>query len=157
MNTTADKVMAYLLEQPHHMTAMPTPAQSARPLMQITGNLELAPNRWKYAWQEVTMNGDVAVVLAGARSGTTSGVITETDLGYAVNLAEIGHTATYAWGVDVTATDYPARFAPKPVGGGGTDDTHKYVVVTEMIWMADDNGVQRLYFYATGSHDGECT
>lgn len=118
-------------------------------LARITGNASLATNRWKYAWTEVRLDGDDVVDVTNGRSGTT-----ETD--YAINLAEIQHTSTYAWGVDITADDYPDGFAPRPVGGGGADDTHKTDEVVEIHQRTDANGDRKYYFRAIGSHDGSC-
>jgi hypothetical protein len=117
----------------------------------ITGSTAMSgeSNRWKYAWSEIDPDGDGVSVKTDGRSGTT------TD-GYAVNLAEVYHTSTYAWGVDVTGTDYQSNFSAMPVGGGGTSTTHKYNVPVEITHWIDSEGVDRYYFFATGSHDGTC-
>lgn len=116
----------------------------------ITGNASLATNRWKYAWSEVRRDGDVWSTFSEGRSGTTT-----TD--YAVNMLEVYHTATYAWGVDVTGADYPAGMAPRPVGGGGAANTHRYNVVVRMRRVIDVSGVAKYQFSAPGSHDGTCS
>lgn len=118
----------------------------------ITGSTSYATNRWAYAWSEAYDDGGELVVLSaseGGRSGTTS-----TD--YALNTAEMFHTSTYAWGVDTTGTDYPAGFAPRPVGGGGTTSTHKYNVGVRMRQLTDPDGNTIYRFTGWGSHDGTC-
>ena len=115
----------------------------------ITGNASLGTNRWKYAWTEQEYVGDSVQNKPNGRSGTTGG-------DYAVNRLEMFHTSTYAWGVHTGGNDYPSGAAPRPVGGGGGDNTHKYDVVVEMEQVIDANGNTRYYFSATGSHDGTC-
>jgi len=120
-------------------------------LAKITGHAALAGYyyRWKYAFSEVTYDGDTIAAVAGGRSGTTT-------VGYALNLREYGHTASFAWGVKVDAAGYPPAFAPKAVGGGGATDAH---CTDEIVWMehaTDVNGVGCLRFSAPGSHDGTC-
>lgn len=127
----------------------PIPAETF--LAKITGNASLATNRWKYAWTEVLMTADLVTTRVGGRSGTTT-----TD--YATNTAEMYHTSTYAWGVDVTGTDYDATasFAPRPIGGGGTADTHRYDVIVEITQVIDTAGNKKYWFTMMGSHDGAC-
>ena len=118
-------------------------------LAKITGSASLSTNRWKYAWTEVTMSGDDVTDKTNGRSGTTSD-------GYAINLAEINHTSTYAFGIDTTSSDYP-NFEPRPIGGAGTDNTHKYDVIVEMTARPDGSGGVKYTFYSMGSHDGTCS
>lgn len=103
-------------------------------------------HRWKYEWTQVEWSGDTVATVSGGLSGTTGS-------NYAVNGAEAFHTSTYAWGVDVTGTDYPASFAAKPIGGGGTTGTHKYDVVVP-AWLPPGTVAPR--FSLMGSHDGNC-
>jgi hypothetical protein len=107
--------------------------------------------RWDYGFEEVawTAPGVVATV-DGGRSGT------------AINLRELEHVADpgsghwYVWGVDVYGDDYPAGFAPRPVGGGGTSGTLKTSPIVR-ITQATANGTTTFYtFEAMGSHDGTC-
>jgi len=120
-------------------------------LAKLTGSASLATNRWKYAWTEVRRDADLVSAVTDGRSGTTT-----TD--YAVNLAEMYHTATYAWGVDVTSDDYTAAaFVVQPVGGGGETAAHRYDVVVEMEQVTDTNGDIKYQFHAFGSHDGACS
>ena len=122
----------------------------------ITGNASLATNRWKYAFNEVLLtNTDTTRDLDGdyGRSGTTTS-------GYAINLAEMNHTSTYAWGIDTTGTDYPAGFAARPIGGAGANNDHKYdvaVIMYETLAFNGD-GQRTVYFFdLMGSHDGTCS
>ena len=122
-------------------------------LARITGNAAIsgADYRWKYAWTEVEIDGDDVSDVADGRSGTTGA-------DYAINLEEINHTSTYAWGVDVTADDYPGGFAPRPVGGGGSDDTHRYDRIVEMVPRVNTaTGDIKYTFRAFGGHDGACS
>ena len=122
-------------------------------LAKITGNASLTDNRWKYAWTEVVLSADLIVDKTDGRSGTTT-------VDYALNLSEMYHTATYAWGVDVTGDDYPAGFGVRPVGGGGAATTHRYDVIVEMRVVTDTatdaDPTTRYVFSAMGSHDGTC-
>ncbi len=120
-------------------------------LARITGN-DGDPsnsNQWKYAWTEVELSGNSTGDKTGGRSGTTT-------VDYALNLNEVNHTSIYAWGVDTNGDDYPEEFDARPIGGGGTSDTHKYDVVVLMKIVTDTNGDTRYVFEATGSHDGTC-
>lgn len=120
-------------------------------LAKITGSASLATNRWKYAWTEQQLSGDLVTDKTNGRSGTTT-----TD--YAINLAECYHTSTYAWTVDTTGTDYPAGFVPQPVGGGGASASHRYDVAVVMYQIPDVNGTKKYVFFAgAGGHDGTCT
>lgn len=108
---------------------------------------------WKYAWTEVTLDGDGDGAKASARSGTTG-------IDYAVNIREMNHTARYSWGVDVNNADYPENYRPQPVGstsqGSAAGITHSY---DDVVWMreaTDINGNKKYYFQAFGSHDGDC-
>lgn len=118
-------------------------------LAKITDSASLADSRFKYAWIESLMDGDLVANRVDGRSGTTG-------TNYAVNLAEMYHTAIFAWGVDLSGTDYPAGFGARPIGGAGDDDTHKYDVVVEMTQLIDKNGDKKYYFTLMGSHDGVC-
>lgn len=117
----------------------------------ITGNASLATNRWKYAFSERTFTADLTATLTGGRTGTTSS-------GYATNLAEMYHTATYAWGADVTIEPYlSSTFQPLPVGGGGTATTHRYSAPVWCYEIVDTAGALKRYFWAMGSSDGNCS
>ena len=118
-------------------------------LAKITGNASLATNRFKYAWTEVLLNGDAVATRTGGRSGTTSA-------GYAINLAEIDNDSSYAAGVALGGTDYPAGFDVKPIGGGGTDATHRTDVVVPLFQITDINGTTKYVFSLQNSHDGTC-
>lgn len=104
----------------------------------------------KYAWEEVQRDGDGWAVVPGGRSGTTT-------VNYAINGEEDGHTSTYAWGINLTGTDVAnSNNRPRPIGGGGSDDTHKYDRVVAMTESVDANGNTVYSFHAMGSLDGGC-
>lgn len=107
--------------------------------------------RWKYSWTEKLPIGDSFSPPENPRSGLA------TDDTYGLNLAEVNHTLTYQWGVDRTATNYPTGYRPRAVGGGGTADTHRYDVPVLMFPMTDALGALRHWFWAFGSHDGNCS
>lgn len=120
----------------------------------VTGNAAMdgADYRWQYAWSEVYHDGTGMAVLEpadGGRYGTTT-------VDFALNYLEMYHTSTYAWGVDVTGTDYPSSFAPRPVGGAGTDDDHKYNVPVRMRQVKGEGGIVYYRFRLMWGHDGEC-
>lgn len=105
---------------------------------------------WKYAFTEVKRESDGTFqVVEGGMSGTT-------DSGWIINLAEYGHNERYAWGVDMTGDSYPRGFRPRPIGGGGDDNTHKQDNIVKMhIGVNTDNTVY-YWFDRIGSHDGSC-
>ena len=129
----------------------------------VTGNALRAGHeaRWAYAHHPIKFTDDTATETTkrdedDPRAGTTSA-------GYAINLYELAHIAEpgagvpwYVWGVDVHGTDYPANTAPRPVGGGGTDGTHKVDVPVLMHIAEDPDGNAIKWFAAMGSHDGTC-
>jgi hypothetical protein len=110
--------------------------------------------RWKYAWEEVVDDGDDVTTVTNGRSGTTS-----TD--YALNDFERFHTSTIAGGVALDGDDYPAGFAPMPIGGAGPlssgDGIWRYSVVVQMHERWDATNSKWVYrFSAPISHDGTC-
>ena len=116
----------------------------------ITGHAAIGGDfRWRYTFAEIEYEGDDYGLLAGGRTGS-----------YAINRSEFRHTDTYAWGIDVTGVDYPDGFAPRPVGGGGVDNNHKYNVVVMMegpfLYGTDEDAHLYYYFNHFGSHDGTC-
>lgn len=117
----------------------------------ITGSASIAPNRWGYAFTERTFTADLTATLTGGRTGTTSS-------GYATNLAEMYHTATYAWGTQLDIEPYQAStFDPQPVGGAGEAISHKY---NRPVWcyeIVDTAGNLKRYFDSSGSSDGSCS
>lgn len=133
-------------------------------LAKITGNLAITANaRWKYAWSEVRIaSGGLTVeTFTGSRSGTT-GAPSGADLGWALNIVELANTTATAIGGDGilpsnTAT-YPAGFKRRPIGGGGTTDTHTLATVVRMFLVSDAGGVTRALFGQPNPHFGAaCT
>jgi hypothetical protein len=111
--------------------------------------------RWDYTFAEVRLTATSYELVSGGRTGT------------AINIRELAHIAEpgstvawYVWGVQshsgVTGSSYPASFAPRPVGGGGTSGTHKTDIVVELTERTDSTGARRYTFEAVGSHDGTC-
>lgn len=119
-------------------------------LAKITGNASLATSRFKYAWTEVLLTGNGVTTRVGGRSGTTT-----TD--YAINLLEMDNDGSYAAGVALGGADYPVGFGVRPIGGGGTDATHRTDVIVEMTQLHDSAGAKKYIFSAQNSHDGTCT
>ena len=133
-------------------------------LAKITGNLAITANaRWKYAWSEVRLaSGGTAIeTFTGSRSGTT-GSPSGADLGFALNIVELANTTATAIGGDGilpsnTAT-YPSGFKRRPIGGGGTTDTHTLNTVVLMRLATDAGGVVRALFSQPNAHFGAaCT
>ncbi len=108
--------------------------------------------RWFYTCQPVQLTASSGYTDTGAAAVT------------AINLLELSHvaepdagTAWYVWGVDAHGSAYPDAFAPRPVGGGGTDGTHKIDVVVEVTPRTASDGSTVYTFEAMGSHDGDCS
>lgn len=125
-------------------------ASESKFLARITGNATLATDRFKYAWNEVAMDGNDTADVSSGRSGTTT-------VDFALNTAEINHTSTIQYGVDQGGSDYPAGFDRRPIGAAGATDTHDYDVVVEMTERIDINGAVKYTFQLQGTHDGGCT
>lgn len=128
----------------------------------ITGSqAHTADKQWKYEWAEVTFTSTSYMIMEGGRSGTFA----DDGESFALNINEMGHVGNVLAGVDTAGADYPNEFHLKPIGGGGTDDSHKYDTV---VWMkgyptqlgGSGSGAaelnMRYYFYAMNSHDGVC-
>jgi len=115
--------------------------------IEITGNSQVTLGEYRYAWSEVYVgSGDGRETVTGGLSGTTSS-------GYASNLAEINQTASgIIGGVDTDGTDYPSSYNPKPIGGGGTDETHQLNAVVSAVFHAG-----KMWFDRPMAHDGDCT
>jgi len=88
-------------------------------------------------------------------------VIPDTVPEIAYNMVELAHVPEtipsdpwYVWGVDIHAL--PDTMEPRPVGGGGVDDTHKVNVPVRIYTVADYDGNEVNIFWAIGSIDGSC-
>jgi hypothetical protein len=108
--------------------------------------------RWKYAWSEAELNGDLWQIKSGGRSGTTT-------TNYALNDLEDFHTGAINWNATITAASYPRGHRDKPVGGASADtnQTHSYNVPVRMRSIVDINGNVKYRFSAPGGHFGLCT
>lgn len=67
----------------------------------------------------------------------------------AMSIDEMANTDTIAGGVDTSAADYPAGFAPIPVPVGT-------VVRAEVIYLADGSGAEYWFSGGPTQHDGAC-
>lgn len=116
----------------------------------ITGSAQLAPNRWKYAWQKASLNGNVwAKQIPPDEAGTT-------ELHYALNMNESPNTATYM-GPGVlkgTGTDYPPAWSMIPIGKDQNAVQYDYPVI--MYRSMDRDGQLRYWFHVENAHDGPC-
>lgn len=107
--------------------------------------------RWEYSVVQVYVDA------AGTIQTVTDGF---NGLGY--NMREFAHTPPeapeYVWDVKVLGSaSYPAGFAGRPIGGGGTDDTHKRnTIVWGQLRRIEDLDETVFLFDAMGSHDGTC-
>jgi len=121
----------------------------------ITGSAAFSPGqafRWKYAWSEAEFKSDSIDVMGTPshyRSGTTS-------QDYLLNMYEVFNNAQYQAGVDVQGDDYPDGFALRPIGGAGTDNTHKYDVPVWIYEVVNTVGAVQYWFDKVNSHDGTC-
>jgi hypothetical protein len=108
----------------------------------ITGNESIGTNRWKYGWEEVTLDGDDLEEKSGGRSGTT---IED----YALNIVEDDNDANDVGpGVDVGASGYQSTsFEPQPIRTGTG------VIMHQLI---DTEGERRYVFALANAHDGDC-
>ena len=136
----------------------------------ITGSAAITGHtaRWVYTVHRISFEGvtppnpdnvpgfkKVQTVLPGGGSTDAPPVL-------AFNAVELSHAAEpaaeepwYVWGVDAHGDDYPAGFSPKPIGGGGTTNTHK-VDTPVRIYVGTHSDIDYYYFYEVGSHDGTC-
>ena len=124
--------------------------------IEITGSAQVHEAKYKYAFSEVrliaTAGGSEAEVVTDGWTGTTT-----TNPAY--NIAEINHVAepadSIAWyvtGVDMHATSIlTSTLYPRPVGGGGTSNSHKQDQVVP-AWIIDG----RVWFDWPMPIDGEC-
>lgn len=103
--------------------------------------VQISTNRWRYAWNEMELNGNVYQVKAGGRSGTTS-------VDFALNLAEMlnNGAGVESPNINIDGPDYPEGFSIQPYYGGA--------------WMyitTDTEGNVRYEFQASNTDDGTCT
>lgn len=116
-------------------------------------------SRWVYTITQVNLDitASGGTISAVSRTNTTGGV---TDA-KAINLAETenaGNTGV-AFGVDRAGSAYPsaATFGPRPIGGGGADDTLKE---QSTVWVVGrviaSDGTPVYLFDRMGTHDGPC-
>lgn len=119
----------------------------------ITGNAAMTGHtaRWWYAWTEIMSwtavlpsSGTAGTyVTTGGRTGTAIATPSGSDLGGAFSWREFAHVANpgsttpwYVGGIqansNATTTDYPSTFAPRPVDGGGADNTHRQNVIVRL-------------------------
>lgn len=110
--------------------------------------------RWKY---NITMVEITPVFTSGVLSDITVADVSPTAQGIAVNLAEWTHSSTVAFGVNTSLADYPAGFAPRPVGASGASDTHVTDEIVQVYKMTGSAGEVGYWFNKHWSHDGTCT
>ncbi len=112
----------------------------------ITGNTAFT-EIFKYAWSEAEFGDEDIGVKPGGRTGTT-----------ALSMEEVFETTTFQGGVDITASDYTATgFGRRPIGGAGSDNTHKYNVPVVM-WNTFTKNIEGFWIQSRiGIHDGPCT
>ena len=110
-------------------------------------------NRWRYAWEEITIDKDDAAQL---RDSNKHGTLT-TD--YALNLVELNNTdadGPQGNSVDTSGQLFTdnALLELQPVGGGtgGTPDVEVVVFMT----VIETGGAKRFVFQYENAIDGEC-
>lgn len=129
-------------------------------LAQITATAAMGAfdSRFVYTIEEVTLS-----IAASGGVPSSAGPVTLADgrTGKAINLAEIRNQddTGIAFCVDRSADDYSSTgFAPRPITGGGEDNTHKLDQVVEILGaiVASDESII-YYFERQGIHDGSCS
>ena len=105
-------------------------------------------------WQYIGQQADPETL---AVEDFTGFIVADNVVEYAHTTAPAGSEPWYVWGVDVNGASYPAGFQPCPVGGGGTDQTHKTDFYAWCRVATKADGTLLYQFSAMGSHDGTCT
>jgi hypothetical protein len=150
----------YIAPDPFMVTSSDAPVYVFHPvqawiLMRITGNSGSGA-QWLYTAAEVTLSESTVASVTGGLSLTS----TLRNLAEALNTDTIsGTSAWYVGGVQANpafaGAVYPTGFAPRPVGGGGTSNTHRrdqLVRVEESIMHPGT-----FMFSHPISHDGGCS
>lgn len=125
----------------------------------VTANEVFSNNsaRWIYTVEraEITsphVDQPVASIITGSSARTVSAI----NLGEMSNLTEpAANVAWYINGKNLHATDWPSGILPRPIGGGGTDNTHKrneYV----WLWTTKMGGSALFVFNVPTNIDGGC-
>lgn len=110
------------------------------------------PNRWKYAWEQVTLDGDDnTLTVSGGQTGTTSS-------GYAINELEINNPSSDGvMGIGIDTSDTEATVTLYPVGiynrAGGT---LTYQPLVEIRFVPVDTGGTRAVFSGINFATVEC-
>lgn len=129
----------------------------------LTGNIVISTGvRWLYTFTEVAATPTFAT--GGVLTGVSFATFTGARTGRAANLAEWGNntegTGAAPWylnDVNAHGDDYPAGFQLMPIGGGGTDQTHKIDRVVRIYQASDvSTGTPWYYFDRQNQHDGTC-
>lgn len=128
----------------------------------ITGNTAIdsgaaVPTRWVY---DITLL-DVLTITA---SGGVPSALGSTDSGeaaQALNLAEWAHSSDggISFGIDTSAgdPDYPAGFAPRPIGSAGFSNGHAQDVIVELISFIIASDSTRFWIFdRMGVNAGTC-
>lgn len=124
----------------------------------ITGVAAMAgrTTRWIYDIELVN-------IIVTASSGTPTAITIETTTdpattGKAINLAEIANDDDgIAFAVNTAGASYPNNFAPRPISGGGTDNTHQQDVIIEITGKVTASDGSTIYLFdRQGTHDGTC-
>lgn len=135
--------------------AVPSPRTFAK--ITAVAAMSGSDSRFVYTVTQVTLSvtasgGTPTAVSSTAVTGGFSGA-------KALNLAEwLNASSTgIAFGVDRAGADYPAGFAPRPVSGGGTGNTHQQDVIVEITGSVIASDGSTIYLFdRQGAHDGTC-
>jgi hypothetical protein len=157
-------------------------------LAQLTDHAEISGDdfRWSYGWthfvpfvndsaffnidqqpssptDDNTQNGQIVQPfnsLLGGKNTKTHIMGTSSSLPAAYNLAEWNNTSTYANGLDMTDSNWPAGFEPQPIFVAGSEAKKPLVVMhwTRYIYKeAGDFSSRILFFFDRQNHfDGAC-
>jgi hypothetical protein len=127
----------------------------------LTDKAALDTNRYKYAWEELSVSGSDTDHVGSAADGGLSGT---TSADYAINLCELANDSSSVGPGISLGTGYPADFTMRAIGSvrdpAGGDDT--FIGLAVPMWLEQDGGeiggtaVFRPFFCLANAHDGTC-
>ena len=120
----------------------------------ITGWAVWTTNKWKYAWEEIEVDGSGNVsAKTGGRSGTTSSY-------FAINMKETNNVASGGGvqgnDVDDSHADFPSGYDLVPLGAGTGGVPANKVLVALMAYVLSD-GTPCYKIYDKPTMDGGCS
>lgn len=113
---------------------------------------------WTYSGTEAAPNTATGVTadVSGGLTFTASNPVGHTSSPPLFNIAEFNATTSVVMGIEMNTANYPPATRPRPAGGGGTTNTHKYDRLVEVKTMLNSSGALIYYFDSGTWHDGGC-